>query len=213
MNLFKILSLGVMLAVAPAAFGQKWEFGGGVGGGFYSTQTVKNPASSADASFENGLAGSVWLGQSLYPHVGGEVRYDFQQDNLELSSTGRRASFAGRSHALHYDFMLYASGAHAKIRPYVSFGGGVKMYQGTGREVVVQPLGNIALLTKANDTKGLLSVGAGLKFALTRGVNFRIEIRDAITMFPKKVIAPAAGSKVDGWLHDFVPMFGISFVF
>jgi len=38
-------------------------------------------------------------------------------------------------------------------------------------------------------------------------------VRDYITPFPNKVIAPAPGAKVGGWLQDFVPMFGVSWTF
>jgi hypothetical protein len=41
----------------------------------------------------------------------------------------------------------------------------------------------------------------------------RTEFRDYVTPFPKKVITPATGAKVSGWLHDIVPMVGIGFSF
>ena len=66
-----ILALGVCLAV-PAAFGQKWEVGGAVGGGFYTSQNVSGPAGSADAKFNTGLVGSAWVGNTSSDHWGGE---------------------------------------------------------------------------------------------------------------------------------------------
>ena len=58
--------------------------------------------------------------------------------------------------------------ADSGIRPYVAIGGGMKHYRGTGEEQPFQPLSNIAILTKTNDTKGMVSVGGGVKVQLTR---------------------------------------------
>jgi hypothetical protein len=38
-------------------------------------------------------------------------------------------------------------------------------------------------------------------------------MRDYFSRFPTKVIAPAPGAHLAGWLNDFVPMAGITFVF
>ena len=54
-------------------------------------------------------------------------------------------------------------------------------------------------------------VGAGVKFAVTSHVFLRTEFRDYLTMFPKEVLTPAPGTKYGKFLHDFVPMVGISF--
>jgi hypothetical protein len=52
-----------------------------------------------------------------------------------------------------------------------------------------------------------------LKFRLTSHFILRLDVHDYLTPFPKQVIAPALGAKVGGWLQDFVPMAGVSFVF
>ncbi len=51
--------------IAPLAMAQQWEFGGGVGGGFYTSQDVTSSAGSATAKIQTGLAGSVWLGRLM----------------------------------------------------------------------------------------------------------------------------------------------------
>jgi hypothetical protein len=40
----------------------------------------------------------------------------------------------------------------------------------------------------------------------------RVEVHDFATPFPKKVITPNLGAKVSGWIHDIVPMVGLSYV-
>jgi hypothetical protein len=37
-----------------------------------------------------------------------------------------------------------------------------------------------------------------------------VSLRDQITGFPSKIIAPAPGMAITGWLHDFRPTVGLS---
>jgi len=203
----------VSVAGSPSAFAQKWEIGGGVGGSFYTTQTVKNAAGSGDAGLSNGLAASFYLGNNSSRTWAGELRYDYEKDNLSLKSSGTSTSFGADTHAIHYDFVMHFAPSEAKIRPFVSAGAGVKVYQGTGKESAFQPLSNVAFLTKTNDLRPLVSVGGGIKMAISQRLQFRVEARDALTPFPQNVIAPAQGSKVGGWLQDFVVMAGLSCTF
>ena len=89
----------------------------------------------------------------------------------------------------------------------------VKLFRGIGKESAFQPLSNLALLSKTNETTALVSAGGGVKFLLTQAVQFRVEIHDGLTPFPKKVITPAAGSSINGWLQDLMVLAGISIVF
>jgi hypothetical protein len=57
----------------------------------------------------------------------------------------------------------------------------------------------------------LAVAGAGLRVRLSDHLMLRLEVHDYLTPFPNKVIAPAAGAKVGGWLQDFVPSVGLSF--
>ena len=99
------------------------------------------------------------------------------------------------------------------MRPFVAGGGGIKFFRGTGKERAYQPLSNLALLTKTQEVKGLISVGGGVKAVVSDHVLLRVEFRDYITPFPKEVITPSPGAKISGWLHDLVPMVGITFRF
>ena len=200
------------LAAAPVAMAQKWEVGGAVGGSFFTSQTVTNPAGNVDAKFANGLTASAWVGNTT-SRWGGELRYDFRQGDMQLTQGGTKVTFGSQSHAVHYDVVYNAGGVEAKVRPFVAGGAGVILYRGTGTEVVYQPLGNIALLTKTTDLRPLISAGAGIKFHLSSRIDFRVEVHDFMSPFPKEVIAPNFGSKVGGWLHDIVPMAALSVLF
>jgi len=199
------------VAAAPAAMAQKWEFGGGAGGGFYTSQDVSAPGGSAAAKIQSNIAGGLWLANNGGGHWGGEARYDYQRGDLQVSSGGAQASFGAETHALHYDLLWHAAPSGSRIRPFIAAGGGVKVYRGTGPEVLYQPLSNFALLTKARDMTGLVSAGVGLKVQLSSRVQLRFDFHDYLTPFPAKVITPNVGAKVGGWLQDFVPMVGLVF--
>jgi opacity protein-like surface antigen len=203
-----------LLATAPAAFAQNWEVGVGGGGNFYTSQTFTNPAGNASAKLASGFIVSAWLDNNSSGAFGGELRYDYEHSDLRLSSGGTSTTFGGaQTNAIHYDAVLHFAPRESRVVPYVTGGVGIKDYSGTGKEQVFQPLSDIALLTKTSQFKPLLVVGGGIKFQVASNVTFRVELHDFLTPFPDKVIAPALGSKVGGWLSDFAAMAGISFSF
>src|SRR5580658_4350434 len=210
MKILQMLLVGSAVA-ATSAMAQSWEVGGGVGGGFYTSDTISSPAGSASAKLQTGLAGSVWLGNTWQGHWSGELRYDYGMSDLALSSGGTTATFGAHTQQFHYDIMWHATSSESRIRPYVAAGAGVKLYQGTGTQMAYQPLSNIALLTQQQDLTPLVSAGAGIKFQISSHVQLRMDVHDYLTPFPKNVITPNFGGKAGGWLQDFVPMIGISY--
>jgi hypothetical protein len=208
MRLFQ--ALVVFLSLLPAAMAQKWEIGGGVGTGFYTSHDVTSPAGTASAKIGSNIAATAWVGNRSAKHWGGELRYNFQRGDLLLRQASTEASFGASSHALHYDFLYHFHDSEYSVRPFVAFGGGIKMFRGTGQEVLVQPLSRIALLTRAQDMVPMASVGAGFKVRLSDSVHLRLDVHDFMTPFPKEVIVPNGGS-ITAWMHDIVPMVGIMF--
>jgi len=206
-----VSALAVVLTAEPGR-AQKWEFGAGGGGSFYKSQTVTNGPVNGSAGFSKGFVATAILGQNLYRHLSGEIRYTYGRNDLALASGGAKVGFAGHSHAICYEFLIHSAPAGAKVRPYVAAGGGFKMYQGTGKEEKYQKLSNLAILTKTQEWKPLLTFGGGVKYRVSKRALLRVEFRDYFTQFPKQVIAPNRGSKVGGWIHNFVPMAGLTFL-
>ena len=201
----------LMLVASDSALAQKWEIGGGAGGSFYTGKTVTRNSLSADAKFDSGWGATGYVSHNMFNRVGGEIRYAFLKNDAKLSSGSSKALFGANAHAVHYDVLIHATGSDSAIRPFVAVGGGIKVFQGTGKEVVAQPLGNLAFLTKTSEYKPLLTFGAGVKLNVSRRVGFRVEVKDYFSQFPKEVIAPASGSKLSGdWIHNFVAMASIS---
>jgi len=180
--------------------------------GDYEELTVTRGSASANAGFKTGAAVGAFVGQNIYEHLGGEFRYTFQFSNMKLSSAGTNVDFSAQTHAVHYDLLYYFTGREAKMRPFVTGGGGVRVYRGTGQETLVQPLSNYAILSKTQEVKGLVVFGGGLKFKLGRSYLYA-QVLDYLTPAPTQVLAPVPGAKLNGWIHDFVPMLSLSAAF
>jgi hypothetical protein len=200
------------VTMAPVALAQRWEFGGGVGGGFYTSRDINSGSGSASANIQTNIAGSAWLDNNGRGHWGGELRYDYQRGDLQLKQGGTQANFSAETHGVHYDVLWHLAPSESAVRPFVGAGAGIKVYHGTGAEVAFQPLSSFALLTKAQDVTPLVSVGGGIKFNVGGRWQLRVEVHDFATPFPKKVITPNLGAKVSGWVHDIVPMVGLSYI-
>ena len=204
-------SILILAATGAACFGQQWEFGGLAGGGFLNTVPVSGGLGTATAGFQTGAAFSGYVGFSQYKHIGGELRYGYLQSNLSLKSGGKEASFAGISHVVHYDVILKTAKEDGKVQLFAALGGGMKVFRGTGKEAAFQDLSQYGFFTKTQALKPMASVGAGVKWAVSKKVFLRAEFRDYITAFPKEIITPAPGTKYGTLLHDFVPMVGLGF--
>jgi hypothetical protein len=207
LRIFAVLALS-----AGACWAQQYEVGAAAGAGFAKSQNVTGSAGSAAAGFKTGVAFGGFVGHNMYRHLSGEIRYTYLRSSLKLSSGGTQVDFAGEAHAVHYD-LIFHSRKDATVEYFAAAGGGVKYYRGTGKEAAYVPLSQFAYLTKTQELKPLISAGGGIKYRLSGNVYLRIEARDYITPFPKKVIMPAPGQKISGWVHDIVPMVGISYTF
>ncbi len=138
---------------------QRWEVGGLGGGEFYNTVGVTSPTGSGDVGIKPSYAVGAFVGNDMYKLLGGELRYEFLPGDLKVSSNGTEATFKGQAQAIHYDFLFHFTSTEAKIRPFVSGGAGIKVYQGTGAATETQPLSNLALLTHTYQIAGMGTVG------------------------------------------------------
>ena len=211
-RIFGVCAVG-LLALAPGALAQKWEFGGGIGGSFYPSRDMGNGANKAKAGIRTSIASGIWLGQNASGKWGGEIRYDYQMGDLSLKQGSTSAALTAQSHALHYDVLWHATGREARVRPFLGAGAGIKVYRATGHPGVVQPLSQYALLTQGDELKALLSLGAGVKWQVASSLQVRLEVHDYITPFPKELIAPNVGSTAPGILQNIVPMLAIAYTF
>jgi len=213
MNAIARYTLAALVVLAPACFAQIWEAGGVTGGGFTNNLNVSNAIGSATTGFSNGFAFGAVLGQNLYPRISGELRYTYRFSDLRLSDAGQTATFKGLTHSVHYDILVHSRRRDTRVQPFAAAGGGMRLFRGVGAETSYQPLSSFALLTQTQQWVPLVTFGGGIKYAVSPRILLRIEVRDYFSRFPTKVIAPAPGAHLSGWLHDLVPMAGITFVF
>ena len=207
-------NLFVWFIVALGAAGAQTREAGAIGGAaiLRGVPILGAPADTS-AGFQPGVVVGALLGQDLYNHWSGEIRYLFEQRDLQLASGSQSASLSGQAHVLGYDLIYHPRTREERIRPYLAVGGGMKLYRGTGAEEAYRPLMQYAYLIRTQELKPMLSVGGGVKWPLGKRMVLHADLRDQITPFPGKLIAPAPGMTIKGWLHDFVPTIGLGWRF
>jgi hypothetical protein len=196
--------------MAPSALGQRFEFGGGGGASFYNKRTVTGTSTSVEAGFKPGYSFNGYLGQ-MGSRLGGELRYSFASNEMELTSGGKSIAMTGRSQAIHYDLLFYFNDKKAKVRPYVLAGGGMKQYTGTGAGAIVQPFMATVVLTNTSEWKPLITAGGGIRVVLNPKLHLRAEVLTYMTQVPKNVITPVNGD-IGGWYFDIMPTINLSYV-
>ncbi len=137
-----MIAAGMITLVSSVAYGQRFEVGVGGGASLYNSKTLTTPSGDISAKFKPGYTFSGFLGQ-IGGRLGGEIRYSYMSNEMELAGLGKSYTMGGRSQAIHYDVHIYANkNKEAKFRPYFLVGGGMKQFTGTGSAVALQPLGN-----------------------------------------------------------------------
>jgi len=196
----------VMFAAAGLASAQEsqWEVGGIGGVGFSPNMTVKNGSTSASASVRPGLTVGVYGGQDMYRYWSGEANYLYREGDLKLSGNGQSTRFAAHTQLITGDFLAHFKPRGAHIRPFVSFGGGIEVMDGTGQESFNPPLKTFAALTATREVLPVGEIGAGVKIQLANHLRLRLQARDYISQAPHEVIAPAPGARLSGIRQDIV---------
>jgi hypothetical protein len=202
-----------ILGCTTVCFGQQWELGAGSGYGFYRNGSIDSPAASANAGFRDNYIVTAWFGQDMYEYLSGEFRYTYQNGGPFIQSGGLQTILEGQSNAYHYDALIHFRRRHVSIRPYLAGGIGAKVYTVSGPAILFQPLSPIGRVTTNDDTKFLVSLGAGVTLSLGSRVRIRLDFRDYITTFPSKLIVPAPRGSSSGIIHQLTPMAGIAFAF
>ena len=181
------------------------------GYGAYRHAEVDAPAGVATAGIGNRFVVGAVLGEDLYPHLSGELRYLYQDGDPFVSGAGARANIQGQSHAVHYDFLIEARRREYRLRPYFIAGAGIKYSRSTGPAPLVQPLPAIVRLVNRNEISPLVTGGLGVRYRLADRVYVRADFVDYITTFPKNLFIPAPFGTDHGIFHQFTPTVGITF--
>lgn len=200
----RVVAVALAAACAPCV-AQHWEVNGVMGGGAHRGAELANRFGRASVGLSPGGLFGASLVQHYYRYVSGEIRWAFQRSDLKAASGAETMKFRGSTHAIHYDWLFHARPREAPVRPFLAAGAGFKQFRGTGAESAYQPLAQFALLTRTREWQPLITVGGGVRVRLSRRIWLAGELRDYLTPFPKKVIAPVGGASLDRWLHDLAP--------
>ena len=193
-------------ATATLASAQEWELGAIGGFGYSPSLTVKNATTSASTGMKTGFTVGVYAGEDMYRYFSGEANYLYRTGDLKLEGSGKSVSFGAHTHIITGDFLGHFRPRGARIRPYISVGGGIEVVQGTGQESATQPLGNLAALTATREVLPVGEVGAGVKIQLSKHLLLRVQVRDYISQSFNDVIAPAPGATTSGLRQDVIGM-------
>jgi len=207
----RLISLALFCAIAGWA--QPWEIGAGVGYGIYKNGSVIAPAGTATAGIRNRFALTIFFSEERYEWISGEVRYTYQDGDPFLEAGGQQTNVQGQSHTFHYDLLFHFKNSEERIRPFVAVGAGAKLFVVTGPVNPSAPLQDIARLTGRDQVLFAGSVGAGVKWRIAERVTLRLEARDYITRFPKRLIAPVPLATGRGIFHQFTPLVCVSYGF
>ena len=202
----KIIFAALLILTPTAVFAQKWDFGADGGVGLLNNVAVTSPSGSATAGFAPGFTAGAFVGENLYNHFSGEIRYEYMQSDLRLSSGGQSAQFSGASHALHYDIVYHTNRGESPVQFFGAVGGGIKAFVGTGTEAAYQPLSQYGYFTKTQTIKMMLTASVGFTCKLSSKLSFRAEVRDFASGFPTSVLTPPQGVKYGNLLNEVVPM-------
>jgi hypothetical protein len=209
------MTAAVALFSASAAYAQsdvhRWEVGAVGGYGMSPSLTVQNATTSASTGFHNGIALGVFAGEDTYRYWSGEVNYLYRQSDLKLEGSGQSAGFSAHTHIITGDFLGHFAPVEARFRPFVSFGGGVKILSGTDLVSLSQPLRTLAAFNSGNEVLAVGAVGAGIKYRISKSVRLRFQVRDYISQAPSKVINPGPGAQMSGIVNDIVATGAVSF--
>jgi hypothetical protein len=206
----RTILLASLAAIITVPLSAQWELGVVGGYGFRRDVTVSSEAgATAKARLDSGYAFGAFGGYNDYEYLSGEARYLYQRSPLRLQSGSVEVTEPAHTHVIHFDVLIHTAPRRAAVRPFVALGGGLKVFQGTGVDRAAQPLSNFAILTNTQEVKPLFSPAAGLKVRLSNHFSIRAEARYYLSPVPDKIIAPAPGASMSGWLHDIVPLFGI----
>jgi hypothetical protein len=203
----------VGFALSLPCLGQEWELGAAGGYGWYANPSIVGPAGSIQSGFASKGVMGVVFGQNMYEHIGGEVRWLYQFGGPQLKSQGTEASSTGYTNLVTYDVLFFTSNREAKVRPYVAGGAGIKVYTGNELRGLGQPFAGSALLMPATQVEPAISAGAGLKYKVSGSIALRMDFRTYFSPCPNQIFRPTGTSNVHGWVYNFVPLAGISFVF
>ena len=188
-----------------------WQATAAAGFGSYHPLTFSAPAGTAEAGIGPRYMLNAAVGRRFGEHFAIEGVWTFQDGDFEISSGGVKTAFDANAHAVHGDVLGYLLPRSSRFRPYVVGGAGGKFYHGQEPPNPARPLAQFGGFRDGTDSRALLTYGGGVEYRFSPRWSLRLDLRDYTTPFPASVIVPVAGAHLNGWLHDFGTVLGVTF--
>jgi hypothetical protein len=210
-----VLTSVFAVTLSTVCVAQEWEVGAAAGYSAYENATIGNPVAgvSASAGVRPGFALGAVFGENMYEYVGGELRYLFLWGAPELQFQGIRATMSGYTNLVVYDVLVHMKSRDSKVRPFLAVGAGIKVFSGTSRQFLTQPLEEFAVLLPHNQVEPAISAGGGVKYRVARHTLLRADFRAYMSPLPDNLFRTTRFSEIRGWVFNFVPQIGIAYTF
>lgn len=192
-----IATILLMLAAVPV-FGQGAEIGLSVGWGNFTNNSIGRTQEFADDpaeyTLDDGVRIGTRMGLNTGTFIGHEFSYAWQKSSLKILGD----DYGSMSiHNIYYNFVLHATPEGSAVRPFVTGGGGVSVFNPPG----------VSSFSGAGDNKFGYNYGAGVKIKVTDTYGIRLDVRDHVTGKPFDL--PDNG----GRLHNLELSAGFSLLF
>ena len=207
------LAASLVLGCASASVAQQFELGGLAGYSWDHDASIRNATGSVEAGFKPGFSGGAVFGDNMYEHIGGEIRWLYRVGGPQLTAPGIKFSESGFTNLIHYDLLIHTARKEDRLRPFFAAGAGIKVYTGPSRPDLNQPLTDFAFISHGNHVEPLISLGTGLKYRVHRGVQLRLDFRAYLSPCPSGIFRTPYRSDIHGWIYDFTPTLGVSYLF
>ncbi len=107
----------ISILCVSGAFAQQFDVSGLIGYGAYRDVRINSTGGTATAGIRNRFAAGALIGEDLYSHISGEVRYLYQDGDPFISFAGVRGNIQGQSHTFAYDGLFHLFDRDRRFRP------------------------------------------------------------------------------------------------
>lgn len=197
-----VMAAGIALGLSVAAAAQENRSEIGLqGGGLFTTGTTGN-GTAYSATESGGVLGTYRYHLNPWISVEGAYGYSVNTQKYSLSSSAFRIQSG--IHDFTGSLVLnLPSHRHSRINPYLLAGGGALRFAPTNDQFNT-------LSGAQSQTRGAFVYGAGMNYAIYRGLSLRAEYRGLVYSTPDFGFGALATNAVT---HTAVPTVGLSFRF
>lgn len=197
-----VSSLGVVLLSLSVAVGQESRSEVSLQGTGFFTGSASGEASTYSATQTGGFLGTYRY--HLGHLVSVEGAYGFDRNSQIYTVSSQVFRIQSGIHQLTGAFVFnLPSRAHSKVSPYFLAGGGALIFEPSSNQLN-------SLSGASGQAKGAFVYGAGLNYAIRKGIALRAEYRGLVYSTPDFGFGGLATSTVT---HTAVPSIGLSFRF